>query len=160
MDKLKAFFIAVGSLLSSLLGVLYIPVLLMVGCNVIDYITGLFASASREERISSARGLHGIIKKVCMWLLVVVGAIIDALLAYTSGILGWSNPFQFLVACVVCVWIICNELISILENIEDIGVPMPAFLKKIVRYIKKKTESEVVITETEGNDEDGSEDCY
>lgn len=153
MDKFKAFFIALGSMLSSLLGILYLPVLIMVGCNVLDYVTGLFASASRGDKITSARGLKGIIKKVCMWLLVVVGAIVDFMLSYTTDIIGWENPFKFLVACVVCVWIICNELISILENMEDIGVPMPSFLKKIVSYMKKKTESEVVIPDNEGKDD-------
>ncbi|MGN0506626.1 MAG: phage holin family protein [Lachnospiraceae bacterium] len=157
MDKMKAIFISIGSLLSSLLGVLYLPVLLMVSCNVIDYVTGLLASGFRGERITSAKGLRGIVKKVCMWLLVVVGAIIDALLGYATETIGISNPFSFLVACIVCVWIICNELISILENISDIGIPMPGFLKKIVSYIKNQAESKVLFDDApEGGADDES----
>lgn len=34
-------------------------------------------------------------------------------------------PFTFLVACIVAIWIICNEIISILENIKDMGVTIP-----------------------------------
>ena len=45
----------------------------MVSCNVIDYITGLMASDRRGKEITSYKGLRGIRKKVCMWLLVVVG---------------------------------------------------------------------------------------
>ena len=156
MDTFKKIFIAIGSALSSLLGVLFIPVLLMVSCNVIDYVTGLLASAYRGEQITSAKGLKGIAKKICMWLLVVVGVIIDELLTYATDAVGIPNPFTFLVACIVCIWIICNELISILENIADIGVPMPAFLNKIVAYIKKSTENKVVIPEddeTAGKDD-------
>ena len=38
------------------------------------------------------------------------------------------------------VWLICNEVISILENIGDIGVPLPGFLTKIVQGLRSKLE--------------------
>ena len=138
---IQVLFTAAGSILSSLLGVLYVPVLLMVGCNVIDYVTGLMAAPSREDGISSYRSMKGITKKITMWLLVVVGAIIDRLLAYTSETLGFQMPFKFLIACIVVIWIICNELISILENMIDIGVNIPGFLMPLVKNIKKQTEN-------------------
>ena len=69
MDKtIKALITSVASALSALLGVLYIPVLLMVVCNLIDYITGLIAAPYRDNGISSYKSLKGIAKKVCMWL--------------------------------------------------------------------------------------------
>ena len=34
----------------------------------------------------------------------------------------------------------CNEIISILENIIDIGVSVPAFLMPLVKNIKSQTE--------------------
>lgn len=151
MDKtIKAGVTAVTSLLSAILGVLYIPVLLMVLCNVIDYITGLIAATYREDGgISSYKSMKGIAKKVCMWLLVVVGAIIDNLLIYASDTIGVKSPFTFLVACVVAIWIICNELISILENMIDIGVSLPPFLMPLVKCIKKQTEEKAKINEEE-----------
>lgn len=140
--SIKAFFTAVGSLLSSLLGTLYIPVLLMVMCNVIDYGTGLMAAPRRNDgNISSYKSMRGIAKKVAMWLLVVVGAIIDQLLLYASGAFGFVWPFEFIVASVVAVWIVCNEIISILENIQDIGINLPAFLLPLVKNIKSQTEN-------------------
>jgi toxin secretion/phage lysis holin len=140
-NMVKIFFTAAGSLLSSVLGVLYVPVLLMVLCNVIDYITGLIAAQYRKDGISSYRSMKGIFKKVSMWLLVIVGAVIDSLISYTTETLGMNLPFTFLVAAVVAVWIVCNELISILENMIDIGVDIPAFLMPLVKQIKKQTES-------------------
>lgn len=138
----KAFFTAICSTLSSILGILYVPVLLMVGCNVIDYITGLMAAKHREDgKISSYRSIRGITKKIAMWILVVVGAIIDALLKYASETLGFQLPFTFLVACIVAVWIVCNEIISILENLIDIGITVPAFLMPLVKNIKAYTET-------------------
>ena len=50
--------------------------------------------------------------------------------------IGYQLPFTFLVACVVAIWIICNELISILENMVDIGIELPAFLLPLVRKLK------------------------
>ncbi len=159
MDRAKAFFVTAGSLFSSLLGILYVPVILMVSCNVIDYITGLLAAPGRGDRVNSARGLRGIAKKVCMWLLVVAGAIVDELLQYAGGTVGITLPFTFLVACIVCIWIICNELISILENIADIGVPIPVFLQRIIYYIKQQTESRATLPDdAEGGTGDEGED--
>ncbi len=131
---------AVFSFLSSLLGILALPVCLMVACNVIDYITGLWAAKYRKQDINSYIGLRGIVKKVCMWLLVIVGAIVDQVLLYSAETVGITLPFTFLVACVVAIWIVCNEIISILENIADIGVELPPFLEKIVRLLKNQVE--------------------
>ncbi len=131
--------------LSSILGILYIPVLLMVLCNIIDYITGLMAAPNRNGGINSYKSMRGICKKITMWLLVVVGAIIDQLLKYASATIGIALPFSFLIACIVAIWIICNELISILENMIDIGVTLPAFLMPLVKQIRSQMDE---MTET------------
>lgn len=140
LTSIKVTFTAIGAVLSSVLGVLYVPVLLMVLCNVMDYITGLIASHYRGEKVSSYVGLKGIIKKVCLWLLVVVGVIIDTLIKYAADTVGIKPPIHFLIACVVAVWIICNELISILENMVDIGVKIPPFLLPLVTLLKEQAE--------------------
>lgn len=142
MNYAKIFVTAVASLLSSILGILYVPVLLMVACNVIDYITGLLAAGSRQDGgISSYRSMRGIIKKVTMWLLVVVGAIVDQLLLYACEVMGYQIHLTFLVACVVAIWIICNELISILENMVDIGIDLPKFLIPLVSNLKNSIDN-------------------
>lgn len=150
IESIKRFVTAVFSLLTSVLGALFIPVALLVACNVIDYITGLFATPNRGEKISSYKGIRGIIKKVSMWLLVVVGAIIDELIKYSIVTIGINFPFTFPIACVVAIWLICNELISILENLDDIGTPLPGFLEKIIYYIKDHTEGTMNIGSGEG----------
>lgn len=147
---LKTLFTGIFAFLSSVLGLLTLPVLLMVCCNVIDYITGLMASPYRKEDINSYKSMKGIVKKVCMWLLVVVGAIIDQLLLYASDIVGVQMPFTFLIACIVALWIICNEIISILENIQDMGVSIPGFLDPLVKNIKSQVEDKVSTKDSEG----------
>ena len=146
---IKGILTAIFSVLTSLFGVLAIPILLMVGANVIDYATGLIAAPKRDQDINSYKSMRGIYKKVCMWLLVAVGAIIDELILYASGTIGITLPGSFLVACVVACWIICNEILSILENLKDIGIAMPPFLEPLVRNIKSQTADKVSIDKKE-----------
>ena len=49
----------------------------------------------------------------------------------------------------VIVWLILNECISILENIDKIGVPVPDFLMSLVKRLKSNTEQKG------GGDNDG-----
>lgn len=140
VDKAQAWVTIAISAVLDFLGILAIPVFLMVGCNIIDYITGLIASKYRQEQINSYKGMRGIIKKVCMWLLVVVGAMIDALIKYTAQTMGLGFQIPFIIATLVAVWIVVNEVISILENMIDIGVDLPPFLMPIVKRIKKEVE--------------------
>lgn len=149
MDRMKALFIAFWSAWASASGVLAVPVLLLVLCNLIDYVTGLLASKYRHQKITSYKGIRGITKKVCMWLLVVVGVVVDELLMYASKTTGILLPFTFLVACIVAVWLVCNELISVLENINDIGVELPPFLHSVIKNLKSQVEDKTETKEDE-----------
>ena len=151
MDRAKAMMIAVISALMGWLGILAVPVFVLVGCNLIDYITGLWAARYRTESVSSYKGIRGIIKKVCMWLLVLVGAWMDILINYAIESAGISLSLPFIVATVVAVWLVVNEIISILENMIDIGIDMPPFLLPLVKYIKKQVEEKAAVQEEEGS---------
>ncbi|MDO4318326.1 MAG: phage holin family protein [Lachnospiraceae bacterium] len=142
MEKMKAIFTAVGGAILSWLGALAIPIILLVICNVLDYITGIVAAGYRAEKISSYKGFRGIAKKICMWLLVVVGAVMDELIAAAGASVGIVLPFSWAIAIVVAVWLTCNEIISILENISDIGVPMPGFVRRLAEYVASQVEKQ------------------
>ena len=141
LKAIKAVCVTVFGLLSSWLGVLAVPVYVLVGCNVMDYTTGLAAAHRRGQKVSSYKGINGIAKKVCMWLLIAVGAVVDWLLLYAGDQLGVEMHLPMLVSSLTAVWLIVNEVISILENIGDTGVPLPGFLTKIVEGLKSKIES-------------------
>ena len=128
MQRMKAFFIAVWSALFSLLGILALPVALLVVGNVTDYITGIAASQYREEQVSSYKGIRGI------------GWMMDMLIGYTVQYIGLNLSLPYIVATVVAVWLICNEVISILENLIDIGVDIPPFLMPLAKMIKGQVE--------------------
>lgn len=144
LEEMKMLFIAGFGAITSFLGVLAIPVYILVASNIIDYATGIMAAPSRGEVKSSQKGRKGIVKKISMWLLVVVGALLDSLLIHTSSTLGVILPFTYLIACVVSLWLCANEIISILENISDIlGDEMPKFLLPIVKNIRSQVEEKV-----------------
>lgn len=152
MDKVKLLVTTILSALMGWLGILAVPVFLLVGFNIIDYITGIWAAGYRTENVNSYKGIRGIIKKVCMWLLVLVGAWIDILLDYAAECAGINVGLPFIAATVVAVWLVVNEIISILENMLDIGVKMPPFLLPIVKYIKKQVEEKVSVIDQAGHD--------
>ena len=153
MNKFKACLTAIVSAIMSWLGVLAVPVLLLVGSNVVDYITGILAAKYREESISSYKGIKGIIKKIGMWVLVLIGAWADILIQYSMEYGGLKFDWPFVVAIVVAIWLVVNELISILENLQDIGVNIPPFLLPLMKNIKKKVEDKATLESVEEHDE-------
>ena len=144
LNEVKVLIVAGFGALTSFLGVLAIPVYILVASNIIDYFTALFATEKRGQNISSSIGIKGIVKKISMWLLIIVGVLLDKLLIY----LGISLPLTFPIACIVALWLCANEIISILENISDIlGEDMPSFLLPLVRNIKKQVQDKIDIKE-------------
>lgn len=141
VNFVKGFVASIMGVMNSVFGMLAVPVVMLVACNMIDYATGILASKYRGQEISSYKGIKGITKKIGMWCLIVVGAIMDKLIVYSVAQFGLVYPFQFMVAAVVTIWIICNELISILENLKDMEVPLPDFLSKMTKNIKSQIEA-------------------
>lgn len=146
----KSVLVSIMGVLNSIFGILAIPIVLLVACNLIDYATGILASKFRGQEISSYKGMKGITKKIGMWLLILVGAIMDKLIVYSVAQLGLVSPLSFMIAAVVTIWIICNELISILENLKDMEVPLPGFLLEVTSNIKSQIETK---TESVGKGE-------
>lgn len=153
MEKIKSIITIVVGAFFSFFGMLAVPILLLVGSNIVDWITGVMATKNRKQQLSSYRSLEGIAKKVAMYLLVIVGSMLDVLIDYTINQLGLTIEFPMIIACVICVWLVCNEIISIIENLIDLKVPIPKFLLPIVKRIKNATE-DIYPTE-EGDEVDG-----
>lgn len=128
MTALAAYFRQIGAAIAILGGVM-----------VLDYITGLIKAYLRHG-ISSRKGFEGIVKKGSYLIVVASGAICDWVLGWASGEMGVELGFPFLAALLITIWLIVNELISILENLSAIGVPMPGFLMKLVHHLSVAVE--------------------
>ena len=146
LNQTKLFIVGMFGALTSFLGALAIPVYILVSANIIDYTTAIVAAPNRGQAKSSAVSFKGIKKKVTMWLLIIVGVLLDHLLIY----LGISLQLKFPIACVVSLWLCANEIISILENINDIlGDDMPGFLLPLVKNIRSQVEEKINSKEVE-----------
>ena len=53
---------------------------------------------------------------------------------------GISTEQSVFFGVLVTVWLIINELISILENLKNLGVPLPGFLVTIIKRLKVSAE--------------------
>ena len=150
-DKIKVAFVAVFTAVNSRLGALAVPFYFLLLTNIMDYTTGIMAAVYRGERVSSDIGFRGIAKKICMWLLVLAGWIVDYIIMTMGEMLDIRTGFNCLISLAVIFWLLSNELISILENISDIGTPLPPFLLKLAQLVKDKSEQTMDIGKEEEN---------
>ena len=119
---------------------LAVPVLVLIAAMAADYITGMTVAWFRSE-ISSRRGIKGIVTKVCYMALVAVAMGVDYILYGTMALVNIELPQTTILGLLVTIWLIINEMISILENLSKIGVPIPPFLTKVIRRLKISTEN-------------------
>ena len=117
------------------LGIVSIPIIILICAMIIDYATGMLAAAYNSE-LSSKKGIKGIVKKVGYLALVVAAMIIDWLISQGLQQINVDFHYSVFFAVLVAVWLIINELISTLENLSRMGVPIPNFLKKIINRLK------------------------
>lgn len=118
---------------------LLVPVLVLVVVMLLDYGSGMVKAWNAGE-LSSRVGLKGILKKVGYLVIIGVAAVVDWLLRYGADTVGWDWPVEFLFASIVIIWLIINELLSILENASAIGAPVPGFLQVLLCRLKVHTE--------------------
>ena len=148
--SLQAVFSAALAALISYLGIVAVPVTVLVFAMIIDYITGMI-SAWHSSELSSKKGIFGIIKKTSYLALVCVGMGVDWLIYSGIKQVGIDLDYTIFFGLLVTIWLIINELISILENLGSIGVPLPKFLFAVIKRLKNHTEC-VVESEDKKND--------
>lgn len=120
-------FAFLGGILSYFFGKLdgFLIALLIFMC--VDIVTGIIKSFI-EKTTSSKVSFKGLSKKIFMLLLVGVANIIDTLIFPENAILRTAVIFFYM----------ANEGISILENVSELGLPVPSVLKNALAEINKK----------------------
>ena len=125
-DILKYIAAIGGSLVTYLFGGWPALIQILVAFVVIDYITGVLAAAY-HGKLDSNIGLKGIAKKVFIFVIVACGHLVDN-----------AMGTQDLVRDAAIYFYMANELLSILENAGEIGLPVPDILKKSIDTLKGK----------------------
>lgn len=95
---------------------------------VIDYLTGV-ASAFYNKKVSSKKGLKGIIKKFCYLCVVALAVVIDRLVG-NSGV----------IRTLVIYFFVANDGISIIENMAEMDVKLPKKLIESLEDLKHQSE--------------------
>lgn len=146
--KIQILATGVVAYLSQKLGVTFYLLGLLLVLMVIDYVSGMAASAveaidhpdDRRYGWSSKKGAKGIAKKVAYLCVIAVSMVIDYIVIRTSGVLGVALPNTML-SLLVSVWYLLNEALSIIENAGRIGAPVPNWLMKYIAALKNKIDS-------------------
>ena len=137
--ELQMFISAAFAGLLYYLGIVAVPIIMLIGAMIIDYATGMMAAWTNSE-LSSKRGVKGIVKKVGYLALVVAAMILDWLIYQGLQQINLDLHYSVFFAVLVAVWLIINELISTLENLSRMGVPIPNFMKKLIDRLKTTVE--------------------
>lgn len=112
---------AVSGFLGGMDGIMYA----LIAFISIDYITGV-AVAIKQKKLSSEVGFWGLVRKVCILVLVGVAHFIDL------NVMGTGDIFRTAIA----LYYIGNEGVSLLENIGNLGVKLPKKLIDILVQIR------------------------
>ena len=122
-----------------------VPIFVLGVIMVADYFTGVVKGYTTAT-LNSKKGILGFIKKLCYFLLVLVGCMCDYLITVIATDLHIEIGNIYFVGLILTIWLIINECLSILENLAIIGVPIPKFLISIVNKLEvviNNSESEV-----------------
>lgn len=138
---LKTTAVVLGAGFVSYLGTLAVPMLVLLCMMVIDYVTGM-VKAYMMAQLSSRIGVKGILKKLCYMAMVAVGAGVDYLLRGAVIGAGITLDVKLFFGMLVAIWLIINELISILENLAAIGVPGFPRLQRILKRLRRTVADE------------------
>lgn len=135
---ISAVLAAIGSVCNELAVPFFVLCVLMVA----DYITGMIKSWQKGT-LCSRTGVKGIVKKLCYGLAVIAAVGVDYVIITISTSFGYNLKLHPFFALLCTIWLVINECISILENLNEIGVPMPGFLVKAAKKLKNSVEEGV-----------------
>ncbi len=97
---------------------------------VVDYVTGVTAAAI-HGKLNSSVGFKGIAKKIGIFVVVAMGHHVDAVLG-DAHLIRDAAVFFYL----------ANELLSGIENLGTIGVPIPPIIMQAVEVLQGKSKGE------------------
>lgn len=127
VDVLRIAAAGIGGIATYIWGPWDALIIALVAMVAIDYITGII-KAAMQGKLSSLVGFKGLLKRVAIFLLVAVGVMVDKIIPATNEAVRNAVIFFY----------IANEGLSILENAGELGLPLPAALKKSLEKMKDK----------------------
>lgn len=145
-NEIKGALTAAITFLTALWGKTGWAIIVLFAAIALDYITGSWSAAQKGEWSSSV-ARQGLWHKIGEIAALCVAALCDiAIKVITDGVLPDKiGEFDLPAAgftLMVCFWYIFTELGSIIENISELGAPVPKFLVNAIKKIKDKADPE------------------
>lgn len=128
-NKVTTTFSLISTALTSMFGIEWILFMGYLILNITDYLTGTIKAKIKKVE-NSNKGLTGILKKVCYWVLIGISFLISYMLMQLGNKLNINLEFIMLFGWFTLTCLIINESRSIIENLVEIGIDVPTFLKK------------------------------
>lgn len=135
MEKeIKLLTALIGGLGASFFGA-YAPIFACVIIAIVfDVVTGLVKSKVKGIPISSEKGTIGFWRKMALFLALFFGVFLDAFFPILLGTVDITIPFKMPIGTVVGCYIVINESISIIENINQAAPnSLPSWIKKLLK---------------------------
>lgn len=132
VSGLKAGIALIGSFVIAHLGGFDTHLMLLVTLIILDVITGLLKALVNKD-LASREMLVGMTRKVLILICVCIGFEVNAALASYAAESGFN--YEFDIRLFVILYFVLEELLSVLENIATIGVPMPKFILQFLRVM-------------------------
>ena len=131
LTTIKIIIASIGAWLGAKLGILGPVIILLTVTEIIDYGTGMLA-AKYLNKWNSKIGMWGIVKKLLYAISVAIAMICDWCILEIANQLGITIPVGTFFGLLTALWLIFNELISIMENMAKLEAKLPPFLSKFV----------------------------
>lgn len=116
--------------------------------NIVDWISGWMRSRMKGESCSKI-GAIGAMKKVWYWVVIGTAFFIGFSFEAMGQTVGVSLWFMDFVGWFVLANYLVNEIRSVLENLVDMDVPVPAFLVKGLKITADKLEAAAQMDDTD-----------
>ena len=117
--------------------------------NVVDYFTGWYKARFYNKNESSSIGAKGVAKKVFYWVVIGIAFFVAHCFVYMGEIVGINLGFVSLFGWFTLATYLINEVRSILENLVEINVKVPAFLVKGLAVAQKLLDAKTENNESE-----------
>lgn len=132
VSGLKAGIALIGSFVIAHLGGFDTHLMLLVTLIILDVVTGLLKALVNKD-LASREMLVGMTRKVLILVCVCIGFEVNAALASYAAEAGFN--YELDIRLFVILYFVLEELLSVLENIATIGVPMPKFILQFLRVM-------------------------
>lgn len=133
MKIMEKYFNAIVAVLATfftyIFGVWDLAMQVLIVFMTLDYGTGVLY-AYLIGQLSSEVGFKGLVKKCMILVVVIIGVMLDRMLG--------NGTWMF--RTLVCYFYIANEGISLLENVGNIGIPIPNKMRQALEQLNKDNE--------------------